>query len=538
MSRSRVSKSLLLTVLFCGVQATNQLAVAERKESAQLANQRAEMKGRQRRIIYNNDGYEMFLDGANTPDGFLALRMKAALDTQVDSIFYCTGAATMFTHQARVGETYGKYAEGWTLTKNIEALDEKYQTDALALTVDFCHENDLEVFFTHRINDIHDCFKDMELSTWKREHPEYLLGKTGDWEKYDESDPRRRWAALDFEILEVRDYLISIIDDVLARYDVDGIEIDYLRNPLFFRPNRAGKPVTSEQVEILTGFQRRVRDMAYKHGNRRGRPILVATRLPVTKRMCRHVGIDIQKWLEEDYLDVLTTAVGCHPFTNPTRELVELGHAHGVPVYPVIANSTTRVVDQRTIEHWRGMAATFWHAGADGVYLFNTFPKALQHPHFTELGDPKKLAQMSKIFVIDKIRIVDGGIAHAIMQSQILPVKLDPAGKLRQVTLPVADDVAGAAQEGRLKQLTLRVQFEGRAPKDKVEVRLNGDVLKSTNQDAKSGWVTYSADPSQYRHGDNALALHVSDSREKAKPVIVASVELRVDYNDGLSNSK
>ena len=104
--------------------------------------------------------------------------------------------------------------------------------------------------------------------------------------------------------------------------------------------------------------------------------------------------------------------------------------------------------------------------------------------------------------------------------------------------MPVADDVAGAAQEGRLKLLTLRVQFEGRAPEDKVEVRLNGDVLKSTKEDAKSGWVTYSADPSQYRHGDNAIALRVSDSREKAKPVVVASVELRVDYNDGLSNSK
>ena len=133
---------------------------------------------------------------------------------------------------------------------------------------------------------------------------------------------------------------------------------------------------------------------------------------------------DIEQWLEEDYLDLLTTAVGCHPFTNPTRDLVELGHAHGVPVYPVIAESTTRVADQRTIEHWCGAAANFWHAGADGVYLFNTFPTAPQHPHFTELGDPKKLARMCKIFVIDKIRIVDGGIAHAIMQSQILPVKL------------------------------------------------------------------------------------------------------------------
>lgn len=531
MSRSRISKSLFLMFLFFGVLATSRLDAAEEKESVQLAKQRAEMKNRQRRIIYNNDGYEMSEAGANTPEGFLALRMKATLDTQVDSVFYCTGAATMFTHQAKVGETYGKFtSEGMTLTKNIQALDEQYKTDALALTSQFCHENDLEIFFTHRINDIHDCFIDWELSTFKREHPEYLMGKKGDWQKYLESDPRRRWAALDFEIPEVRDYLLAIIDDVLARYDLDGIEIDYLRNPLFFRPTREGKPVTNEQVKILTGFQRRIRDLAYKHGNRRGRPILVATRVPVTKRMCRYVGIDIEQWLKEELLDVLTTAVGCHPFTNPTRELVELGHAHDVPVYPVISESSNRVADQRTIEHWRGAASNFRHAGADGMYLFNTFPRTPQHPHFTELGDPDKLAYENKIFVIDKIHIVDAGIAHAIMQSQILPVNLDISGKPRQVTLPVGDDVAGAAKRGSLKQTTLRVQFEGKALDVEIATSLNGGVLEVAEEDAESGWVTYAADPSQYRQGDNYLAFTVKPTGETAKPIVVKSAELRVEY--------
>jgi len=535
MSRSRLSKSLLLTVLFFGALATNPLAASEIKENAQLAKQRAEMKGRQRRIIYNNDGYEVFLDGTNTPAGFLAIRMKATLDTQVDSIFYCTGTSTMFTHQAKVGEIYGKYAEGMTVTNNVQALHENYKTDALALTVQFCHENDLELFFTHRINDIHDSFNDFEHCTWKREHPEYLLGKREDYKKYPQTDPRNRWAALNFEIPEVLDYLLAIIDDVLARYDVDGIEIDYFRNPLFFRPNQVGKPATSEQVKILTGFQSRVRDLAYKHGNQRGRPILVATRVPVTKRLCRYVGIDIEQWLKEDCLDMLMVGVGCHPFTRPTRELVELGHAHGVPVYPVIAGSTARP-KQRTLEHLRGAAAICWHADADGVYLFNTYAEVFgmnYHDIFTELGDPNKLASKNKIFCIDHNRVVWGGIKNALLQHQILPLELDGSSKPLHVTLPVADDVAGAAKEGRLELLTLRVQFEGRAPEDKVELRLNGDLLKSTKEDAKSGWVIYATDPSQYRHGDNAIALRVSDWHDKEKPVFVNSVELRVDYHAG-----
>ena len=47
--------------------------------------------------------------------------------------------------------------------------------------------------------------------------------------------------------------------------------------------------------------------------------MLIATRVPVTRHMCRYVGIDIEQWLQDDLLDVLTTAVGCMPFTNPIR---------------------------------------------------------------------------------------------------------------------------------------------------------------------------------------------------------------------------
>ena len=526
---------ILLFALLAGfaVLSVSAHAGAEAPESPELAAQREAMKRRPRRIIVNNDGGDIFAADATTPDSFLAVRLKPMLDTQVDSVFYCTGATTMFTHRAKVGETYGKYITDKSepiarrIRDNLKALAE-LGTDPLELAVKFCHENNLEIFFTHRINDIHDSFLDWELSTWKREHPEYLMGTPEDGQKYPWEDPRDRWSALDFEIPEVRDYLIAIIDDVLARYDVDGIEIDYWRNPMFFRPNLTFQPATPAQVEILTGFQRRVREKAYEHGNRRGRPILVSTHVPISRQTCLHVGIDIERWLEEDLLDVLTTGVGCVPFTMPTRELVELGHAHNVPVYPSIAGSGR--TEHQTIEHWRGAAANFWHAGADGVYLFNICPGTPQDPHYTELGDPKKLARTDKLFVIDNQRIVAGGCVQAIVQSQILPKELDPSGKLREVALPVGDDVAAAAKEGRLALLSLRAQFEGKAAEDTVQARLNGDILKSVGEDTESGWVTYAADPSQVRHGDNVLAFRVRDASDAAKPIVVRSVELRVSY--------
>ena len=507
--------------------------MAEPIESVELAAKRREMQHRERRLIYNNDSGDIYATGANAPEGFLAVRMKPVLDTQVDSVFYCTGATVMFSHQAKVGEVYGEYVTGGDLAKNIEAL-KAAGTDALALVIGFCHENDLEVFFTHRINDIHDSMDscDFELATWKREHPEYCLGRREDRDKYDMDDPRYWWSSLDFEVQEVRDYLIAIIDDVLGRYDVDGIEIDYFRSPMFFRPNLEYKPATAEQVVMMTGFQRRVREKAYEHGNARGRPILVAARVPMIPAACLHVGIDIEGWLKDDLLDVLTTGGGYVPFTMPTRVLVELGHAHDVPVYPAISASGFAHQGYNTLEAWCGAASNAWQAGADGIVLFNTFPGTPQHPHFTQLGDPATLEGLDKLFVIDGGTVTkEGDLRQAIVKSQILPVKLDSGGKLRRVNLPIGDDIAGAAKMGRLAGAPLMVAFESRLPGDKVQLRVNGELVTLTEKNPKEGWVTYRPKPTQFRQGDNELEFRVvaRDSATEGE-IVVQRVELHVDY--------
>lgn len=53
--------------------------------------------------------------------------------------------------------------------------------DPLAMTVDFCRRHDMEIFLTHRMNDVHDAHVcPWMLSKWKRDHPEYLFGREGD----------------------------------------------------------------------------------------------------------------------------------------------------------------------------------------------------------------------------------------------------------------------------------------------------------------------------------------------------------------------
>ncbi|MFH0964039.1 MAG: hypothetical protein V2A58_08500 [Planctomycetota bacterium] len=510
-------------------------AVAQTPGTPQPDVQRREMRHRKRRIIYNNDGNDVFLKTLSGPEDFLQQRIEPALGTQVDAIFYCTLVTTLYQHDTEVAERWDDLATAINTTDKyaVNARDNMRMlraagADCLKLVVDRCRQAGVEIFWSHRINDIHDCFTPSLLSQWKRRHPECLLGEEGDNRRYPASDPRNRWTALDFEKSEVREYLHRINEEICRRYDVDGIEIDYFRNPCFFRPTMTLQPATPEQLNILTDFQRRTREMARAQGERRGRPILLATRVPMTVATCRFVGIDIETWLSEDLVDLLVTGGGYVPFTMPTRELAELGRAHDVPVYPTISASgmTGRYGSP---EAWKGAASNAWHAGADGIYTFNIFPSQPNHWAFTTLGDPEPLSSMDKLFAIDNRPVLAGGLTQAIEQSQILPVTLDSDGKPRQVTLPVGDDLPDAAAAGRLAGVSLHMEFSSKAPTDKLEVRLNDEDIEPAEE--KDGWVTCRVEPTRFRQGDNTFELRVLARDPAASdPIVLRSVELRVDY--------
>jgi len=143
-----------------------------------------------------------------------------------------------------------------------------------------------------------------------------------------------------------------------------------------------------------------------------------------------------------------------------------------VPVYPTISASGLRG-RFKTTKAWRGAAANAWQYGVDGIVLFNTFPKAQGHPHFTELGDAADLRYANKVFAIENKKMTLGCLAHAIEQDQILPVQLT-AKQPAQLVLPIGDDIAQAARDGKLKRAHLRMRFNPLQDGDQFSVLING----------------------------------------------------------------
>lgn len=463
-------------------------------EAQALSEARRQAAHRRRRVIFNNDGDDIWAKGVDTVESFLAVRHTPLLNTHVDSIYYCTTQSfNRFTHDTKVAEIFransGQFA-GNNLSKFLEQ-----KTDGLRMSSEFAHQHGLESIWTLRMNDIHDAWTAAFLSDWKQADPKRVMStlqKTSEFK-----DRRRLWSLVDFEHPDVEPRLAEIIQEVLQNYAVDGIELDFLRAPIYFRTAYAGEPVTNAQRDVMTRLVRRLRDVVLKESVRQGKPLLLTARIPTTRALCRKVGIDIDVWLQEGLVDVIALGGGYITFDVPVSEMIELGHQYKVPVYPCLSQSGLMHRPPRgesvkqSSEAWLGAASRLWADGADGVYTFNLFPgpgteqdQEYARKVLSAIGSPQTL-QTSAI----QYAISDAGwwmpshywAKDAADFSMALPLPLKP-NEFTRTFMVVPEDFRGANISVSAE---LRIDFTGLA-EDSSPVVLFG----SANFGPQSGGET------------------------------------------------
>jgi hypothetical protein len=507
--------------------ADKQPAGVTNANQAELARQRHEAAHRRRRIIMNNDGNDARTppNESRTYENFLSKRTTALAGTQVDAIFYCSGVFNLYHHHSAESEAR-KHGDQRVVDWAWE-LGEK-GPDSLSTIVDFGHRHRMEVFWSMRMNDTHDSGDAALLCQWKQDHREYLMGKKGD--KFTAGG--RRWSAVNYEVPEVREKVFRILRDVATRYDVDGLELDFFRHPVFFKPQMLGQPVTQEQRDLMTELLRRVRTMADETAARRGRPMLIAVRVPDSVEYCSAVGLDLVRWLKEDLVDLM--AVSCYFQLNPWKTSVELGHRYGVPVYPCLSEPRFRKWPESakvraSKECYHGRALDAWNSGADGIYMFNYFnPRS---PLWRELGDRRSLEMMDQIYPAGTMSIAEarGWLAQGQKWLNLpvalpeKPIALAAGGK---ATIPIT--VAAAVHEpgtgsfsspghhavhGRAgkcacpltPRVALRLLIDDPAKAALLAVKLNGRPLPRGKPNGK--WLDFPISPALLRQGANEVEL-------------------------------
>ena len=160
---------------------------------------------------------------------------------------------------------------------------------------------------------------------FRRERSDLMIGRPG------ESIPEGtiEWGiktGLDFTFPEVREHRLSIIEEVVGRFDVDGVELDFMRHPGFFRPDEA-----YGSRYLVTDLVARARRMLDEAGNARGRKLLLAVRVPPTLYDSARIGLDAGEWIAGGLVDIVAVGGGFIPFETPSRRVHRGGIRDGLP---------------------------------------------------------------------------------------------------------------------------------------------------------------------------------------------------------------
>jgi len=486
----------------------------------QLRSQRTELAHRHRRLIFNNDGCDcLYFPKAKpaTLRNFLDLRTTDLAGTHVDAIFYCTISSgfSYFTHRTKAGKVLTRSPAEFGIqpdARNVaqELIDQG--TDCLQAVVDFAHRHRMEIFWSMRMNDTHDAEHRPDKPYFlfpplKSEHPDWLVG-----------DPIRRtpfgrWSSVDYARPEVRDLALRFIEEVCRNYDVDGVELDFFRHLCYFKSVASGGKASPGEYDMMTGLLRRVRRMSEEVGLARGRPILIAVRVPDSVEYCRDMGFDLPRWLEEGLVDLLVTT--CYFQLNPWSYTVALGHKHGVPVYPSLSESRVQGesrFSRNSVECYRGRAANAWLAGMDGMYLFNFFDvSSSRSPVLREIGDPRDLRAKNKLYFAsvrdgNPNEFLAGGERYRKVPILVPSHRrtITRTGPLK-VNLTIGEDLAAAQQAGQEPKLECHAQMPLLRGPEQVVVKFNGRAL--TGGKLSKGWLDLSLPADCLRRGDNEVEI-------------------------------
>jgi uncharacterized lipoprotein YddW (UPF0748 family) len=104
-------------------------------------------------------------------------------------------------------------------------MDDSSAYDPLQFMIDECHKRGLEI---HAWINALRCFTGTE--KFIKEHPKHVMSLHPDWvvEKFIDNQITY-W--LNPGLPQVRDYLIQIADEIINNYDIDGLQLDFLRYP-------------------------------------------------------------------------------------------------------------------------------------------------------------------------------------------------------------------------------------------------------------------------------------------------------------------
>jgi uncharacterized lipoprotein YddW (UPF0748 family) len=451
-------------------------------------------------ILYNEDESNRF--GFDPPGTMKPERLDQMVDELADSqvtvlLINCNAQRT--NYPSKVWDTYDSIP-------NMQALLAA-GVDPNQRMIDRCRQRKISPWISIRMNDVHDVLKPTPSfhSRFWIDHPEY-------WRYTD----RPGWTdrCLNYGLRPVRDHMMALVREVCDRYDMDGLELDWLRFHAYFRD---GEEV--EQGRVLTQWMAEVREVVRAAEKKRGHPIWLVPRVPARPEVSQGIGLDAVAWAKQGIIDHLIVA----PFLmtdfdipvdqwnqllRGTRVGVTAGLEERIQPSPFLSQQLSNTPERR-----RGAAAAMLGRGSQGIYLFNYYEVGKKMPYLLkEMGSLKTLARKDRSYVVTFTDIIAPGTRFV----GALPKQIEP-GK----TADFALFIGPKPRETAKAEVALSMTAEKPGEKCKTAVTLNG-------------WSSAAADGLAF--GSAALSPGYNTIRVAnlgSSPVTVGTVELRLQFPTG-----
>lgn len=468
--------------------------------------------------------------------------------SQIDAMFW----------DVSLGDTYAVYP-----SKLLPPSPDKYLAAWRAQGFDWvpamlagCRRRKLEVFWHHRFSEVDirpEGGLEMEkLSPLKAQHPDWLIRSW--W-----------WQGLwNVASPGLRAHKLEVLREIADTLDIDGIQIDFARHIPCLPPGRQW-----ELRDHATEFLRMMRRMLNAAGQRRGRTLQLAAKVPETLRGCREDGFDLAVWSRENLVDLLT--LGSRTMTVDV-EAIRGVVGPRVKLSPCLDDHhATDGYRSPPIEFFRGVATNWLEQGADSVTTFNWAAASAEVAQpvggrvapdsqglaYREIGELASMRRKNKLFFVER----RGGYPwaegyHGRNDHLPLPARLANHGRPSRFPMRVYErDIPPRAE------LSI-VLFQARAA-DKLEVALNGTVLAGGEAAAAAAWkdgqifspkpqpnsggrgvypvdpeqkllrISYAAPAALVRRGENEVSIRVMDrpSYRIGEDIQVEKIELALDYS-------
>jgi len=411
--------------------------------------------------------------------------------------------------------------------------------ELMQIYIDGCRRHDIAALASIRMNDAHTSDEAREWqvrSRLKKSRPDLLIGSPLPWRAPGHAGRWNFCWQWDWAQEEVRSRFLGLIDETLERYDFDGIELDWMRGPPFFKPGQV-----FDNSDTLTGFMREAHAAVRGRAEERGKAITLIARVSPSLDEGREIGIDARTWIREGLADLIVLSSSSYCTSKiDIADAVACAQESGVRIYVGFDGMTRMTSPHEGYERGvpavlRAVALNGYEQGAAGVYLFNyDYPnhragpadgKGYNEDHLqllTDLTDPKRLAERDRCYTVADSHL-SGNLAYAFgdhrpqVPRELSVLARSTGGPGYEMSLTIEDDIEAGLADGRIASTQLRLRLtDHESCMDRIICTINGQPVsldRATAIENRSGhsWLIVENPP--VRRGENRVLLGLDGLR-------------------------